>query len=57
MEGIYLYLYRSNGLSHIPLPSVRDVAVLCCNFIVIRLLLFGTALSIREEFYFVVLLV
>jgi len=30
-------------------------AVLCCSFILVRLLLFVTALSIREEFYFVVL--
>jgi hypothetical protein len=46
-----------HALSHIPLSSVRDIAVLFCNFILVRLLLFGTAVSIAEEFYFVVLLV
>jgi len=54
--NIYIGATNSlHGLSHIPLPSIRDVAVLCCNFILVRLLLFGIALSIREEIYFVVL--
>jgi len=55
-----IYIGATNnlhGLSHIPLSSVRDIAVLFCNFILVRLLLFGIALSITDEFYFVVLLV
>jgi len=57
---VNIYIGATNslhGLSHIPLSSVRYSAVLFCNFILVRLLLLGTALSITEEFYFVVLLV
>ena len=45
--NIYIGVTNSlHGLSHIPLTSVRDIAFLFCNFILVRLLLFGTALSI-----------
>ena len=55
--NIYIGTTNSlHGLSLIPLSSLRDIADLLCNFIFVRLLLFGAAISVTEEFYFVVLL-
>jgi hypothetical protein len=56
--NIYMGATHSLHDCHICLlPASRDIAALFCNFVLVRLLLFGTALSFTDKFYFVVLLV